>query len=93
MDRRKELRRTGIGFGGLSIVSPFPVKEIECKTINISNNGVSIHCDKDLEKDEIVWIKASGSRHLFSVRWKKRVNDLDSGIFRYGLEKMSNGQE
>ena len=93
MERRKEIRKADTGFGVLSPVSPYPVKEIEYKLINTSPNGISIYCDEDLEKDKMVWIKMSDSRHLFSVRWKKRVNNLDSGIFRYGLEKISSNKD
>jgi len=93
MERRKEIRKADTGLGVLSPVFPYPVKEIEYKLINTSPNGISIYCDDDLEKDEMAWIEMGGSRYLFSVRWKKRVNDLDSGIFRYGLEKISSNKD
>ena len=58
---------------------------------NMSNRGICIETDANLEKGENYNIKpilntSSLTRNLIAeVRWKKYINDSFSGKYRYGL--------
>lgn len=89
MEKRKENRRGYIEIGMLSDVTPLSKEEIECKIINTSNYGMSVYSDHDLDVNELVKVRQGNSTVVYTVRWKRKADDINSGIYRYGLEVAS----
>ena len=88
-EKRKDRRRTSlIGTGNINLVAPYKrnIKNISCNIIDItfSGDGISILCDHELYKGQVLRLDMGGSENeLFVVKRK----EIKHGRYQYGLER------
>ncbi len=85
-EQRKEPRNVFIDMGKVCIVGPGDQVFYDCKLVNISNHGVSFYSDIKIGKDQLVKVVLDDRDFTCSIVWRRKVDDLDSGIYHYGME-------
>ena len=85
---RKENRECYIALGKISSVSSNGSEECDCKILNKSTNGFSLATDFNINEGDLVFIECEGDRCLYKVKWKNKTNDMNLGLYHYGVESV-----
>jgi len=91
IERREDPRRTVLG--NITIYHPGTLRSYEGKILNISTYG--LRCDTDISLNIMTPVKIhvhqstdihSNMTFTGKVVWGMRINDLNSGMYRYGIK-------